>query len=453
MRKRITELLTSIIIVMLSYTITACTLNSLFPPESTYIGDGETEEVIEYPIQEDDDDEPPYNDELPTYSDIHPDESDFEAATAEPRAAKLGTRVQGYDVIGLAKYCNVWLNAPRLPAVSTLQRSFGNVIPCLRKGLDKGFLTDVQIDLRDATCFRNGVCPPGTPELTDWNDMRKMIRNINAKLVTQYPQVTFWISPWLEHDIKNSTTVQRGMDIIRTACPTCRVINSPFTGVSVPNAPLEKHGTKVSAFAVSADGSSTFDGDNIKNDGNHFEHRVAGADQTYAWWNELNGRCTGENFFVPIDRRTAWPELWQFRMAYKIFTTAEDPFPAVPPVCKTVVKINAKQGEINKPTAEKYCNGGKDDGRGNKPLLILRKGGLRGSKLDVYSPTGKKVGCFGYYGPFSEPGLHRWYMGNCSKQQGYKLYRDLGNQEWGYAHLGNGKCLRFNAIRREGKYR
>src|SRR5688572_26953264 len=79
---------------------------------------------------------------------------------------------QGYDVLGLAKYCDTYLSAPNLPAVSTLLNTFGDPLPCLRRKLDTGSLSLVQVDLMDATCWRNRVCPPGTPALTDWRVMK-----------------------------------------------------------------------------------------------------------------------------------------------------------------------------------------------------------------------------------------------------------------------------------------
>jgi hypothetical protein len=124
--------------------------------------------------------------------------------------------------------------------------------------------------------------------------------------------------------------------------------------------------------------------------------------------------------------------------------------PNPPPQCRSVRELSG--GEIGKPNAEAYCNGVANDGRGNKPLLILKKSGQRGDKLKILNPAGKEVGCFGYYGPYDKPGLHRWYVGKCSDQKPYQLYKQLGG-EWGFATLGGGACLRFNSIRRTGTYR
>lgn len=357
---------------------------------------------------------------------------------------------QGYDVLGLAMYCKQYLRAPKLPAVSTLLATFGNPLPCIEQRIGQGGLQLVQVDLRDATCFRNRVCPPGTPALTDWRVLRKRAQEVNV-LAVKYPSIEWWASPWLEHDIKDAKLVQKACDVIKKGCPSCKCINSPFTGAKPAGIPVELHGTKVRAFSVSGDGASIFDGDNIASDGNGFEHRVSGQDQTYAWWNELNLRCTGEEKFTQPLKRTEKPTADQFRQAY-LNMQPEAPKPAAPAVCKGVRDIEMKR-EITKPNAESYCNGQPKDPRGNKPLLIIKHAGRRGDKLDVFSPAGAKVASFCYWGTFSDlAGAHRWYMGNCSGHTPAKLYDALGG-EWGFAKLKNGQCLRFNAVRRQGTYR
>jgi hypothetical protein len=233
-------------------------------------------------------------------------------------------------------------------------------------------------------------------------------------------------------------------------------VNEPFSGTRQTGFDLELHGTTKAASAtwVSGDGASIFDGDNIKNDGNDFQHRTSGKKGTAAWWNAINLRCQGEKNFTPVNKRTERPTLDQFQQAHKILTTEEDPVPAAPGICKTVRLVDGKKGEILKTNAEKYCNGqqGESDPRGDKPLLIIKKSGKRGDKIRIYSSGGKEVGCFGYFGTFETPGTHRWYVGSCSKQKPYELYKSLGS-EWGFVHLGGGNCIRINALRRMGKYR
>ncbi len=355
---------------------------------------------------------------------------------------------KGYDVLFLAKYCDRYLQAPRLPAVSTLLRSAGDPIPCIQKAANRGGLTDIQFNLRDATCWRNKVCPPGTPSLTDWNDIKKLATEVNNKVAVKYPGIQVWISPYLEHDFKDANIIQKACSVSLAACPTCRCVNEPFSGTQNAGFLLELHNTKVEADFVSGDGASMFDGDNLASDGNKFQHRDAGKFITFGWWNALNLRCQGEKNFVPIQKRTTKPTEDHFRQAHKILVTTEDPIPAAPTICKSVRQLQGK--EIYKPNAEKYCNGApnENDVRGDKPLLIIKN---KGSRMPIYNSKGKEVGCFKYYGTF-ENNLHRWYVGNCSGEKPFELYKELGN-EWGFAHEGKGKCILFNSLRRQGVYR
>lgn len=360
--------------------------------------------------------------------------------------------IPGYDVLGVARYCKTFLQSPKLPAMSVLLNTFGDPMPCVEKRIALGDLKLVQVDIRDATCFRNKVCPPGTPALDDWKVMREGAKRVNA-YAEKYKNIEWWVSPWLEHDIKDYETVRKGFQVVANACPRCKLINSPVSGVKPPEFKVELHGTKVRSFSVSGDGASIFDGDNLRSDGNGFQHRTAGEYTTFAWFNEMNLRCTGEHGFVPPMQRTTKPTLALFTQAYLVMQK-EQAFPAIPKQCKSFRDILPGK-EINKPNAEAYCNGqpNESDSRGNRQLLILRKPGKKGDRLNVINPSGKKVGTFCYYGTFDQlPQTHRWYIGNCSGQNPVELYNAL-NGEWGYVEMGGGNCLRFNAIRRQGVYR
>lgn len=361
---------------------------------------------------------------------------------------------KGYDVLALAKYCSTFLRAPHLPAFSTLLNTFGDPLPCVRKKLSQGTRTEVvQIDLIDATCWRNKKCPQGAPRPDDLSVIKRRASLIQP-LAVAYPSTQFWVSPALEHDVRQASTVTRMLQAAKAGCPSCQVINSPFTGAKPSGFPVELHGTKVRAFAVSGDGASSFDGDNLDSAGSlndePFNHSCSGTDQSYGWWNELNLRCTGEKDFTAPLARTERPSLDQFRQ-YFITAQTEEIKPAPPlRVCPAFRDLSAP--EIYKPNAESYCNGQKPDVRGNKPLLIIKKGGKKGDKIKVFNKLGKHVGCFQYYGSFTTAGLHRWYMGDCSGQKPAELYDAFGG-EWGFVELSKNSCLRINSVRRLGTWR
>ena len=358
--------------------------------------------------------------------------------------------IQGYDALGLAMYCERYLAAPALPAVSTLMATFGDPLPCIEKRIQKGGIQLVQVDLIDATCWRNHTCALGVPQPTDLKVIKQRAQRVNT-LAVKYPSIIWQLSPALEHDVKDAAKVKQMIGAAKAGCPTCQIIQSPMSGVVIPGYRIEKHGTQNSAYSISGDGSSIFDGDNIASDGNGFEHRVAGEYSTYAWFNELNLRCTGEKTTTPPKERTEKPTLDLFKQAY-LTMQPEAPKPERPPQCLQVRDI--LQGkEITKPNAESYCNGQPKDPRGNKPLLIIQYPGSAGQKLSVLNKAGQAVASYCYYGAYPDlPKTYRWYMGNCSGQNPTQLFDALGG-EWGFLKLDGGKCLRFNAIRRQGTYR
>lgn len=355
----------------------------------------------------------------------------------------------GYDTIALAKYCDTYLQAPKLPAVSTLLNTFGDPLPCLEKRIKQGALSLAQIDLIDATCWRNNKCPPGAPRPDDLKVIESRARQVRA-LAVKYKDVRFQVSPALEHDIRSETTVKRMLQAAKKGCPECEPINSPFTGARPSGYSVEKHGTDTSGELISGDGKSSFDGDNIQNDGNGFQHRLAGSRATFLWWPELNLRTTGEDKFTPPLQRTVRPTLDQFRQASLIAKSSEPTPSDAPKVCRRTRIVGGR--EILKTNAEQYGNGTPPDKRGNKPLLIIRKQGHQNDRLDILDPKGKKIGCFAYYGSYSEKPLHRWYVGGCSDETPAQLYEEAKG-EWAYVGLGGGECLRINTIRRMGLYR
>lgn len=359
-------------------------------------------------------------------------------------------KYQGYDVLALAMYCNGYLTAPKLPAVSTLLGTFGDPIPCLKKRIAQGGLKLAQIDLIDGTCWRNGVCDKNAPKPTDLKAIESRAKQIQV-LADSYPDIKWQISPVLEHDIKDIKTLRNIFSAAKNGCPKCDLVNSPFSGLKeVDSIPLELHGTTVKAYSTSGDGKSMFDADTSDSDGNNFNHCSSGYFSTYGWINPFNCRCTGEKDFVPPLKRTHKPSASHWIQIARLFKP-EPPKPAKPASCKSVVDFRADKGEINKPNAEKYCNGqpNEKDARGDKNLVIItKKGAKKGEKASVINQDGKEVGCFSYYGLY-EKNLHRWYLGNCSGETPTQLMNELGS-EWGFIKFKDGQCLRFNAIRRLG---
>lgn len=354
--------------------------------------------------------------------------------------------IYGYDTLGMAKYCDKVLKAPSLPSLSSLMNTFGNSLNCIEKlaKQNKEKFQYLQMDLIDATCWRNNNCAPGVPKPTDYKIIEARAREVKVTcdIIRQHynPDFECWVSFALEHDVKNCRDVQKAIDASLKGCPTCKAIQSPFSGCVVPNVPVERHGNKVKSFSVSNDGESIFDSKSG-------EYRKNGLKFVYAWFGEMNGRPTGLDHWIPPKQRTCWPTSDLMRQAYLVLQPPELPRSEAPTACKNTV--NVKEPEILKTNAEAYNPCPHPDPRGNKPLWITKLKGKKGDKLDVLSQEGKKIACFKYYGTFSAPGMHRWYMGDCSGQTPVQLF-DAANGEWAFIRKPDGNCVRFNTIRRGG---
>jgi hypothetical protein len=344
----------------------------------------------------------------------------------------------GYDVLALAKYCDTYLRAPRLPALSTLLGTFGDPLPCIEKAIKQGGITDVQVDLIDATCWRNRKCGFLAPKPDDLTAIYRRARRVN-ELAVKYPAVQFWISPALEHDIKLESILREMFSIARRGCPTCEMINSPFKGLTIPGIPNERHGNRVKSFSVSNDGESLFDSNSVS-------YRKNGEVFVFAWWNRLNLRFTGEKTWIDPLERKCRPTLDEFKQAYLLFQEPEAKPVGMPPGCKSVRGVRAP--EIAKVNSEDFCS---NDPRSGKFVFISR---IRDSKISVIHPsTGAEVGCLKYYGPYSGiSGTYRHYIGTCSHQTPAMLYEDAGG-EWIYLRRKNGECILVNSIRRLGSFR
>lgn len=342
--------------------------------------------------------------------------------------------IYGYDVLGVAKYCDVYLKAPKLPSVSTLLGTFGDPIPCIEKRIKLGGLTHVQFDLLDGTCWRNDNCEPNTPKLSDINELRKRAKRVNS-LAVKYPNIKFYISPILEHDIKDERKVISLCRTVIDECPTCECINSPVSGAKPKNIKLELHGNQ-RAYSVSNDGSSVFNCDSVK-------FRSAGSNFVYAWFPELNLRYSGEKKFTPPSKRTCTPTINLFKQAYMLLQKPEDK-KEPPSICKTVRDVSNE--EIWKTNAESYCD---DDPRGNKPLFITK---LNKQKYPIISSNGTEIACISLYGSYAaKTGYNRYYMGSCSGDTPISLYKKAGS-EWAFIN-DSSRCIRINTIRRLGNFR
>lgn len=349
-------------------------------------------------------------------------------------------RQYGYDVLGVARYCDRLLASPPVSYLSTLQGTFGNPLPCIERAIREWkTVRFVQVDLIDATCWRNRVCAPGVPHPEDLGAIERRAAEVQ-NYANVFPQVEWWVSPALEHDVKDPNKVRAMMQAAKRGCPKCKIINSPESGAHLPDYPSEHHGNVKKGFAVSNDGASIFDSDSVS-------YRTHGERFVAAWFPEMNGRTTGDKGFIMPDRRTCWPTadlMLQARLLLE--ESKEEDFPGV---CKRRRNLEAR--ELWKTNAESYSPCPHPDSRGNKYLFISR---FTDRTLDLIDKRGNKVGQLGYYGTYSgDRGYHRHYIGGPggSGESPIQMYNKVGGETL-FVKRGD-ECIRVNTIRRKGYFR
>lgn len=341
-------------------------------------------------------------------------------AHAEPK--------RGLDPLGLAKQ-DAKIIANQIDsdsAIGFLDVTFGDPYPNLQKIVATGKVSAVRVHLGDGTPMNHGC----TDKLRDLQYLKKGAKRFK-QFCDSHSNIECFISPWLEHGCKDKALVERWYDVLRTNAPAMRYVCSAYLGYCPSNVIIEKHGNTVSAPITSNDGASVYDSNTV-------QYRNSGSLLTLAWSNCDNGRTTGEKTFAPISKRVDWCNRFDYIQKVRLMRPPA-PMPNVPG-CKP---FTGK--ELLKTNAE-YYGKEKDDGRGNKPLLILPK---QYSRISIQRLDGQEVACAKYYGPFSGGG-YRHYVGSCSGDNPIQLMGKL-TSEWGLAKAGN-QCWYFNAIRRQGYY-
>lgn len=345
----------------------------------------------------------------------------------------------GLDQLGLARH-DARMIAEELPRgwwIGALDHTFGDPMPNLEIVANSGKLAGFRMHLRNTVCVRNRNCERTEPRYDDFEALGRDARKWAE--FAQRKTLKCILSPWLEHDVKDRAKVERAVSVLRTNAPNCAVAVSAFTGYVPPGVLVEKHGNAARGDIISNDGHSLFDSDSP-------EYRKRGKVLVFGWINRDNGRVTGEKTFTPPTRRKNWPSRDDIAQKVAVLQPQQATPANRPAACKTARKLQGR--ELWKTNAEDYGTG-LDDGRGNKGLLISQM--RQPTTLDIIAPDGRKVGCAKYYGPFTEKGYHRHYVGSCSRETPIALMRKA-RSEWIYVKNGN-NCIRVNAIRRKGYYR
>lgn len=366
----------------------------------------------------------------------------FSAGCVAPLAPSLrivSPGCHGQDILGLARQdvkmiSNNWEDGECL---GVLAGTFGGTIKPVKRIISENIVPAVRWHL--SFCNHGSQCLQGECLPTDLNCMKKKAKDINA-LHEQYPGTKCYISPRLEYTENNCTKVQSWFNAVEAVAPLCTLVASPLFGSCIPGEVLvERHGNNPSNVdIVSNDGSNIFDSNSVW-------YNTRGSVINFKWTNRNNLRLTSEHGSVlpprdrPLSNRLGKKDLKHMQLIKKPISQ----IPPAPALCNSIKHFSGK--DLYKTHAEDYGAG--NDGKGNNPLLITKNGP---GDLNVYNPNGKKIGCFRYYGSYTDPGYNRHYMGSCSGDHAVDLYKKA-NSDWAFVKEGNA-CRPISILHRMGYF-
>lgn len=340
----------------------------------------------------------------------------------------------GLDILGLAGQDIKVVKATLKPQVGlgALVGTFGDIFSPLRQCLDTGKVAFLRIHLGDGTCIRNHSCASGSVQYSNYPELIQRAKAVE-RICHAYPTVPCYTSPFLEHDSKDKSQVNKWYDIIREYNPSSTPVVSAFTGYRPPGILQEYHGNSAKGDIVSNDGESYFDS-------NIDAYKAGGHVISFAWWHRLNKRVSGEKGTPPPPKQRK-PKATKDELQAAVYTLLnfEPPAPKVKG-CPTI-----RRPQLLKTNAEDYNS---NDPRENKPLFITQENFSKG--WGIWTVQGRKIGCANNYGPYSGGG-YRYYVGSCSGETSWGLFKELGS-EW--ALFKNGKtCYTINILRRQPYYK
>lgn len=360
--------------------------------------------------------------------------------TLPPTRAAVNRKYYGQDILGLARQ-NVPMiktNLEEGQCVGVMAGTFGGTIGPMDDLLSTGKVYCYRFHAF-GFCKHGSSCSPGECGVTNYSCMKGKAQAIEA-LAQKYPMpfAQCYISPYAEYAERSATRVNKWFSILKQYAPSCIPVSSAMGGYVPSGVLIEKHGNSPGVAAITSnDGANYFDSNSTKY--NDYAKQIS-----FAWTNRYNLRLTSEKAAPlpprkrPLSNRISKSDFIQMQLMQHEMP----PRPAPPAVCRTIHTLSG--GETLKNHSEDY--GAAGDSRSNKPLFISRS---RSSRMDILSPSGAKIGCFKYYGPYE--GLYRLYEGSCSGMTPYELYQKAGG-EWAWIKDGS-TCIPFPTIRRAGTYR
>lgn len=225
------------------------------------------------------------------------------------------------------------------------------------------------------------------------------------------------LSPYCEH---NLSSIDRHLDAIKDAAPSCEVINTPWRGAfSKRYANEVHHGSAASPYQFSFDGVATVDADAEKFKSDHVH-----AELLMFWTYQLNLKYN-EKDTTPRPARTVRPSA---------------------KLIKSLAALAGEKGECKLPKGWLYKSHAEQsdpqgDARSGKPLII----GPKQANTCELVKNGRVIETLKYYGKFAD-GRHRYYA--TSGRYGYEIAQEPVQLRCGGKVIGT-----VNPAFRQNEYR
>lgn len=203
---------------------------------------------------------------------------------------------KGIDVLGLAMQdCDLFLDSlPKNTAIGVLEGTFGDPLPCLERLILAEKVSAIRVHLINGPCWRNKNCEEGEPKPTDKIALKNRAKKY--QLLFERHKIPCFLSPILEHDIKDVAQLEDIFRLLKLEAPNCSLVQSVYKGNRIPGILNEYHGNNAKGEITSNDGESIFDLDSI-------DYADSGSIITFAWFPALNLRLVREIQFIPPKKR------------------------------------------------------------------------------------------------------------------------------------------------------
>lgn len=220
------------------------------------------------------------------------------------------SRYKFLDLLALAS-CDVKMVKKNIRpgcGIGALAGTFGPLVKPLTEVLAEGKSPFARIHLGNGACIRNGRCERGEPNYKSFDVITTRAHAFNDVAIL-FPNVKFYLSPFVEYGCTDKKVVNRWFDIIRKEAPNCTPIASAIGGWLPPDVQHEYHGKTASGDITSGDGWSNYEG--------NFANYASRAKVAAGFWDYIFNLLRKDEKWKPPSQRKSRPTAADIQRAMK----------------------------------------------------------------------------------------------------------------------------------------